>query len=343
MTRSGSEHTFRTEKRTIWYVGEVCDPEGAHVTTQAAVKAVAIFGASSESLLYGYYLQRFGIDVDIYFPDRGASIPDSDHLTATWLCFNQEPQAMASAWRGLGELRDLTLDLGVRAVGPESGTIIFETRSEHVQALEQFANNCRSRGLLVDFSESARQMAMPFGTLASVRFLQDLSVYPKALSQKLGDAFRQRGGEILYGRSLNNLQPVQGRYQVALGELVRIYGTVIAEDTESHGVSRLGRAPADCPNSSMGITGRYLSFSRAIQFMQVQERQQGLRPATQVPDDSLVSVTRPSNCSFSVPSVLRISSSGDLAHWFSSARSIAEHIRQRIDQGEEGEGRRLFR
>ncbi|MBK5516709.1 FAD-dependent oxidoreductase [Pseudomonas sp. TH10] len=158
-----------------------------------AAKVVAVFGDGIEVLLYGYYLQRFGIKADIYFSDSSAPKVASNHIVSTWLCLQRDPFAKKIAVQGVAELREIAIDLGAKMLASEAGSTIFECRPEYVDALGQFADECRAQGLLVEFSRNVRSMGFPLGTLAAIRFLQDVSIYPRTLSGGLIESFVERG------------------------------------------------------------------------------------------------------------------------------------------------------
>ena len=284
---------------------------------EAATSAVAIFGKSSETLLYGYYLQRFGINVDLFFSDPYNILSGHDHLCATWLCFNSGYGSLMRASRGVAELRELTLDSELRVVGGEPGTTIYETRPDHVRHLQQFADSCRRRGLLVDYTETGRQMGLPFGTLASARFPQDLSINPRLLARKLTEVFHARGGTVYYGRSFD--------------EANRAYGTVVIEQADGL-ETNTGKPLGDRVNSSMEIPGRYLAFNQVARYVRFDDAapvQAGCRRCE--PVKAPVSLSRPS-------AVHQIRRSWDIAHWFANAKNLAEGIRHSTDQMENKKG-----
>lgn len=323
------------------------DAKGRGMNGGLAAKVVAVFGDGIEVLLYGYYLQRFGIKADIYFSDSSAPKVASNHIVSTWLCLQRDPFAKKIAVQGVAELREIAIDLGAKMLASEAGSTIFECRPEYVDALGQFADECRAQGLLVEFSRNVRSMGFPLGTLAAIRFLQDVSIYPRTLSGGLIESFVERGGKIFRDQNFDQLRCVENQYEMALGEVTRRYDMVVLGGDYASGSCQLGESPSEYPVSSMGIFGRYLSFERATQIL---KRRDEIRPAQskrsffgqllRVGKSTAQALERPSWPGIEpldgVKNVFTVSQSGDLAHSIAAARALGEFVRFLDDRVPDG-------
>ncbi|VVO67670.1 hypothetical protein PS862_01160 [Pseudomonas fluorescens] len=301
-------------------------------------KKVAVFSDGIDALLYGYYLQRFGVSADVFFSDSSAPNIASNHLVSTWLCLQREPMAKKIAVQGIAELREIAIDLGAKVLASDSGTIIFEHRSDFVESLEQFARACRAQGLLVEVSRNAGGMGLPFGTLAAVRFMQDVSIYPRTLSNRLMESFLERGGAIYRERNFDQLRIVDDLYEMVLGGVAHYYDTVVVGGNYSPGSNRLGESPRECPESSMGIFGRYLSFERAAQIQQKMDERPSAQPKRSFFEHLLKVGKEAPNQTPELPSWAGIhplsgvkngyivGQSGELAHCIAAARALAEYV-----------------
>ena len=295
--------------------------------------SVAVFGTSPEAVLYAYYLQRFGVNVDLYYPTASALLLDSDHLTASWLCFKKTPAGIERSLQGLAELKDLILDLGFGIASLETGTVIFENREAYVSALKDYSEQCRSRGLLVEYSEDITQMGVPLGTIASMRIVQDLAVSPKVLIQKVKETFIRRGGSIYFGQYEDSLVTRSSLFEMPFGNESRYYDRVILEAEKASDSPRFGCAPSDCPFSSFGIYGRFISFERAshILFSQQAETDASMQaPSTHQcirskPCRSLIAADEELN-------VYVVAAPHDLTDWFATAREVALFFRGIADR-----------
>ncbi|MBC3492439.1 FAD-dependent oxidoreductase [Pseudomonas taiwanensis] len=253
-------------------------------------------------ILYGYHLQRLGIDVDVYLPAAQDLNSPPDHLVSTWLCFHSDLQSANLALQGIAELRDIAIDVGIRRVGLETESVIFEWRESHVEAFERFSKACESRGMLVRFSKTSDHPGLPIGTLASARFLQDVALNPARLCQRLCDVMKERGGVITEGVGFEGVQRVDGRYQVA-GYKSKNYDLVFV----------LNERQLDAGDGLNSLYGRNLSYEKAA-MIAVPCRDSGqpydIRPfAQQVDTDG---------------HIYNVQAPHGLAHCVASARRLAE-------------------
>jgi glycine/D-amino acid oxidase-like deaminating enzyme len=228
-------------------------------------RGIAVVGSGVEALLYAYFLQRFGFDADVFLDDLDFPQFASDELVSTWLGLYQSTDATRIAWQSIAEFRDVALDLGAAVISSPLGTMIFERRPDHVEALEAFADNRRANGLLVRFSTQVAHLDVPPFTLAVARFDQDISVSPKRLATQLIESIFNRGGRVFRGRSLADLRPARGHHEAEINDEVLGYATVVeclgAKGDKSEDVSGDGR------DAWLLVTGRYLSFERASHIL----------------------------------------------------------------------------
>jgi glycine/D-amino acid oxidase-like deaminating enzyme len=235
-------------------------------------RGVAVVGSGMEALLHAYFLQRFGFEADVFLDDRDFPHRTSNELVSTWLGLYQSTDATRIARQGITEFRDIALDLGSAVIASPLGTMIFERRPDHVDALEQFAESRRANGLLVRFSTQVERLDVPPFTLAVAKFDQDISVSPKRLGTQLIESIFNRGGRVFRGRSLFDLRPAAGHHEAEVNGEVFGYATVVlcreavvAKSEEQAGVG---------PDSWLPVTGRYLSFERASHILT------NIRPST---------------------------------------------------------------
>lgn len=228
-------------------------------------RGIAVVGSSMDALIQAYYLHRFGFEADVFLEDLDFPQFISDELVSTWLGLYSSPDMARIAGQGIAELRDIALDLGSAAVVLSSGTMIFERRPEHIAALEQFANSCRAKGLLVKYSTQVAHLDVPPFTLAIAKFDQDISVSLKRLAKLLIQSILLRGGRILRGRSFDDLHPMNGYYEAEINGEVLGYATVVM--CKEMAIPRPGDTPSDVWDTWLPVTGRYLSFERALQLL----------------------------------------------------------------------------
>ncbi|WP_349975142.1 FAD-dependent oxidoreductase [Pseudomonas sp. WHRI 8519] len=228
-------------------------------------RGIAVVGNGVEALLYAYVLQRFGFDADVFLDDLDFPQFASNELVSTWLGLYQSADASKIAWQGIAEFRDMALDLGAAVISSPSGTMIFERRPDHVDALEAFADNRRANGLVVRFSTRVAHLDVPPFTLAVARFDQDISVSPKRLATQLIETILNRGGRVFKGRSLADLRPARGHHEADINDEVLGYATVL-ECLEAKG-DKSADASSYGQDAWLPVTGRYLSFERASHIL----------------------------------------------------------------------------
>lgn len=129
--------------------------------TSVRDRGIAVVGSGIKALLHEYFLQRFGFEADVFLDDLDFPQFTSDELVSSWLGLYQSPDAARIAWQDIAEFRDIALDLGAAVISSPLGSTIFERRPDHVDALEEFADNRRANGLLVRFSTQVAHLDVP--------------------------------------------------------------------------------------------------------------------------------------------------------------------------------------
>ena len=237
----------------------------ADMDTCVRDRGIAVMGSGMDALLHAYYLQRFGMEADVFLEDLDFPQFTPDELISSWLCLYQSTDVARTAWQGIAEFRDIALDLDAALIAPPRGTMIFERRPGYVDALEEFADRCRAKGLLVKFSTQISHLDVPPFTLAVAKFNQDISIYPKRLATQLIESILNRGGKVIKGRSIADLMPVSGPHEVEVDSEILRYSTVVICRQELQ--EKPNAQSADARGNWLPLRGRYLSFERASQIL----------------------------------------------------------------------------